>query len=186
MNRKVNRIITIIVWTAFICWTGDTLAQTEEQIEKFCQEREVFFNERLNLTEAEAKAFWPLYNDFSNRKMKINDDEMNTFRYSHMNADNLSDQEVIKNLEKIHQLKTELFNLEREYYHEKFPEVLPPKKVMLLYKVEWDFRHHLINRIREHGPDGREGPEGASPDDRPRSKGRSWQGQEPTIPPQVY
>jgi hypothetical protein len=115
--------------------------------------------------------------------MKINDDEMNTFRYAQMNADNLTDKEVRENLEKIHQLKTELFNLEREYYHEKFPEVLPPKKVMMLYKVEWDFRHHLIDKIRERGPDGREGPEGAPPGDRPRSKGRSWQGQEPGLFP---
>jgi len=94
------------------------------------------------MTPAESKAFWPLYDDFINRKIRIMDDQKNTFRYSHKNADNLSQKEIEETLDKILRQKTQMCELEQEYYGDKFPSVLPPKKVLMLYKVEWDFRQH--------------------------------------------
>ena len=88
------------------CYGADlSYAQTEEQIEKFNEEREVYFNEKLELTESEKKAFWPLYNDFNNRKMKLMEEERNTFRYAHKNAENLSDEEIKEILARILKLQ---------------------------------------------------------------------------------
>ena len=178
MNRTITRNLTIISALLLMLWTGAAVAQTDEQIEQFNQEREAYFNEKLELTEAEAESFWPVYNDFHRRKMKIMEDERNTFKYSNKNADNLSDQEINENLDKIRKLKAELFKLEEDYYHEKFPGVLPPKKVLKLYKVEWDFRRHLIRKIREHDRDGK----GSSGE---RDKNRSQPGPDhnPMSPP---
>jgi hypothetical protein len=83
--------------------------------------------------------------------MKLMEEERNTFRYSHQNAENLSDKEINETLARIRDIKEELFQLEQEYYKEKFPTVLPPKKVLKLYKVEWDFRRHLVGRLRGEG-----------------------------------
>lgn len=127
-------------------------AQTDEQVEKFNKEREAYYNEKLELTEAEKKAFWPLYTDFHNRKMKMADDERNTFMYAFKNAENLSDQEINVNLKKIQDLKEQQIQLENEYYQNKFPEALPPKKVLKLYSVEWEFRRHLLRKLRQQGP----------------------------------
>ncbi|MGW8316384.1 MAG: hypothetical protein ACWGNV_12345 [Bacteroidales bacterium] len=129
-------------------------AQSQEQIEQFNKEREAFFNEKLELTPAEQKAFWPIYNDFYNRKMKMSEDERNTFNYSFKNAENLSDEEINSNLKKIQDLKEQQVQLENEYYQNKFPKVLPPKKVLKLYGVEWDFRRHLLRKLREQGQQG--------------------------------
>lgn len=151
----MKRIFTLSLTTALmllLCFRMAPLkAQSEEQVKQFNQERENYFNEKLELTSGEAELFWPVYNDFHNRKMKISEEERNTFRYCYKNADNLTDQEFIEALEKIRGLKDEEHKLEQKYYHEKFPGVLPPKKVMMLYKVEWDFRSHLLRQIRGHG-----------------------------------
>jgi hypothetical protein len=137
-------------------WLVTAFAQTEEQKEKFNKEREAYYNEKLELTDQEINAFWPIYNDFYNRKMKLAEDERNTFMYAHNNANNLSDEEINNNLQKIRDLKEQQIRLENEYYQDKFSEVLPPKKVLRLYKVEWDFRRHLLKKLREQGPSDRD------------------------------
>jgi hypothetical protein len=146
----IRNIAGIISLTLLIC-SGTVHAQNEEQIKQFNEQREVYFNENLQLTEAEKLVFWPMYNDFHNRKMKLMEEERNTFRYSHKNAENLSDKEINETLARIRDLKEENFLLEQDYYKEKFPAILPPKKVLKLYKVEWDFRRHLVGRLRGDG-----------------------------------
>ena len=147
-----NKVIYILSAVAFLFTTSGTLvAQSQEQIEKFKEERKVYFTEELELTDMESKAFWPLYDDFHNRKMKLVEDERNTWMYAHKNADNLSEKEILVTLEKGYSLKEKQLELEREYYQEKFLEALPAKKVLKLGKVEWDFRRHLLRKPREEG-----------------------------------
>ena len=74
-----NRIIYKLTAAIFLFTTSGTLmAQSQEQIDKFNEERKVYFTEELELTDSESKAFWPLYKDFQNRKMKLVEDERNT------------------------------------------------------------------------------------------------------------
>ncbi|MCK5136525.1 MAG: hypothetical protein KAR19_12105 [Bacteroidales bacterium] len=159
MNRKITLSLAAITLLVLSTWTAQLSAQSEEQIKRFNEEREIFYTEKLELTEKESEAFWPIYNDFHNRKMKLMKDERNTFRYCHKNADNLTDEEFLETLEKVRKLKDDQHKLEQEYYHNRFLEALPPRKVMLLYKVEWDFRGYLIRQLRGdgQGPHGRRG-----------------------------
>ena len=147
-----SKIIYILSTVLFLFTTsGALIAQSQEQIDKFNEERKVYFTEKLELSDAESKAFWPLYEDFHNRKMKLVEDERNTWTYAHKNADNLTDKEILETLEKGYSLKVKQLELEREYYQEKFLEALPTKKVLKLGKVEWDFRRYLIRKLREDG-----------------------------------
>ena len=157
MNKTVTRSIATGLMLVLSIGSVLLLAQSDEQREKFKKEREAYFTEHLELTDSESKAFWPLYNDFHNRKMKIAEDERNAFSYAHKNAENLSDKEITETLDKIRQLKEEQLNLETEYYKVKFMKVLPPKKVLKLYKVEWDFRRYLLRQLRSQrdGKDNR-------------------------------
>lgn len=143
--------MTGLFMLALLIWSGAAFAQSEEQIKKFNQEREDYFNEKLELSESEKKAFWPVYNDFHHRKMKVIEEERNTFRYSNENAENLSDEEIKSILTRIRDYKEQVFLLEQEYYKEKFLSVLPPEKVLKLYKVEWDFRKHLVRKLKGDG-----------------------------------
>ncbi len=147
-----TRVLYFITTLMFLSITSGTLfAQSQEQIDKFNEERKIYFTEKLELTESESKAFWPLFEDFQNRKMKLVEDERNTYGYVHKNFDNLTDDEIKAILEKVYKLKEEQLQLEKEYYQKKFHEVLPAKKVLKLGKVEWDFRRHLIGRLRGQG-----------------------------------
>lgn len=153
MKGKI--LVFLALGTLLSANTGTILAQSQEQIEKFNKERKDYFTEKLELTDQESKAFWPLYEDFQNRKMKLVEDERNNWSYAHKNAENLSDKEILETLEKGYTLKEKQLELEREYYQEKFLKALPAKKVLKLGKVEWDFRRYLIRELRKDGRNDR-------------------------------
>jgi hypothetical protein len=159
MNKTITRILTGTFLLLFIAGLAPLMGQSEEQIEKFKKERKTYFTEKLELTDEEAKAFWPLYDDFSNRKMKMVKDERNTYSYGHKNAENLSDQEILDILKKVNKLKEDQLKLEAEYYQDKFLKALPAQKVLKLGKVEWDFRRHLMHELRgqSRGDQGKKG-----------------------------
>ena len=159
MKRKIIFILSSVL---FLFTTSGTLvAQSQEQIDKINEERKVYFTEKLELSDSESKAFWPLYEDFTNRKMKLVEDERNTWMYAHKNADNLSDKEILETLEKVYTLKEKQLQLESEYYQKKFLEALPTKKVLKLGMVEWDFRRHILRKLREDSQ-GKRGQGGGS------------------------
>lgn len=149
MYKRIIYCLSAVLFLVSFSGMGTLYAQTQEQIKKFNEERKVYFTEKLELTDAESKAFWPLYEDFSNRKMKLIEDERNTYGYANKNADNLSDEEIKETLAKAFRLKEEQLQLEKDFYQNKFMTALPAKKVMKLGKVEWDFRRHLMRKLRQ-------------------------------------
>lgn len=157
MKRRLLYFLTALMF--LLPASATLIAQSQEQIEKFNEERKVYFTEKLELTDTESKAFWPLYEDFQNRKMKLVEDERNSYKYANKNMDNLTDSEIKTTMEKIYRLKEEQIQLEKEYYQVKFHEALPARKVLKLGKVEWDFRRHLLHKLRgeEAGKKGKGG-----------------------------
>jgi hypothetical protein len=135
--------------------SGRVQAQSEEQIRKFNEEREAYFNQKLDLSDAEKKAFWPVFNDFNKRKMRLMEEERNTFRYTRDNMENLSEKEMKETMDRILELKEGILALDKEYFGKKFPAILGDEKTMELYMAEWEFRRHLIGKLR--GRDDRPG-----------------------------
>ena len=158
MKTILTKSLTTLILLCMPLWIISLRAQTDEQIERFKQEMESYYNEQLALTPSEQGKFWPIYNDFYNRKLRLDEDERNMYRYCHSNVQNMTDQEITQALEKIMQVKDDKHGLQKEF-HEKFMRILPPKKVLLLYKVERDFRMHLIRQLRKRG-EGNEGRRG--------------------------
>ena len=92
---KCKILAVLVLGTVMSVTTGTILAQSQEQVEKFKEEQRKYYTEKLELTAQEGKDFWPIYDDFLNRKMKLVEDERNTWTYAHKNAENLSDTESV-------------------------------------------------------------------------------------------
>ena len=170
MKRKILVFLALV--TLMSVAPGTILAQSQEQVEKFKEEQRKYYTEKLELTAQESKDFWPIYDDFLNRKMKLVEDERNTWTYAHKNADNLSDAEILQTQEKAYNLKEKQLELEREYYQDKFLKALPAKKVLMLGKVEWDFRRYLLRELRKDGRD--RGSQGGGSDNHPGVSGSGY------------
>jgi len=110
-----------------------------------------YITERLSLTPQEAEVFWPVYNDFENRKGEIHHNRRALAEQFMKNQENLSDAEVTKILDECLKYNKEESELLVQF-DKKFREILPPAKVMKLNIAEVQFRNYLINKFREqHG-----------------------------------
>ncbi len=111
------------------------------------RERIPYFTNYLDLTPQEAEKFWPLYNQYTNKKEAIYS-KIRKLKYRLKNENaSLSEKEAYRLNEEYMQL------LEKEYkivraYNEKFKKVLPISKVNKLYFAERDFRRYLLKRMR--------------------------------------
>ncbi len=116
--------------------------------EKFKAEKVAFLTSNLNLTPAEAQKFWPVYNQMEKERweaqktrreleMKVSDAE-----------ESLSEKEVIKlTRDFTGSMQKEATILTK--YNDEFLKILPPQKVLKLYKTENEFRMHMIKMYRD-------------------------------------
>jgi hypothetical protein len=148
-----RRIITLSI--LFIFSIGIANAQRGENYhkdrwEKFRSEKIAFITSRLELTPAEAEKFWPVYNQMDKERWEVQKLRREMEEKVRNAGDALTEKEIIK--------------LTREYaesmqkegaipvkYNEEFLKILPPKKVLNLYKTEKEFRIHMIKMFRDHG-----------------------------------
>ena len=124
------------------------IKKTEKQ-DNLQQQKVTFFTEHLQLTSAESTRFWPVYNDYQNRRDKITRDRNTLLKYFESNKGNMTDSEAGELIAKylgFQKQETELL----ESYTKKFQEILPPKKVMQIYQVELDFKKWLLENLRQN------------------------------------
>jgi len=117
-------------------------------LEKIKAEKISFFTSKLDLTPSEAQAFWPVYNEFETKRFDI---QRQIHEFERMPDDkfaSLSESDI----EKI--TNTYLGSFEKEAqllkeYNKLFLKVLPKKKVLMMYRIENEFRGHLIREYRK-------------------------------------
>ena len=124
-----------------------------------------FLTRRLNLSPEEAKTFWPVYNQFQNELDKIRETRRNEIKDAKKDIMEMNDKDVEKIVDNeiaFRQNELDIF----KKYHSQFKQVLPIKKVAILYRTEEEFKRELLKKIQErrgdrgdrkdppHGPDG--------------------------------
>ena len=105
------------------------------------------------LSPAEAQKFWPVYNQLEKERW-----EAQKFRREMEEKVQEAQESMSEN--KIKQLTREFAgSLQKEAdllvdYNAKFLEILPPGKVLRLYKAENEFRMHMIKKFRDRKKNG--------------------------------
>ena len=124
----------------------------EEIKEKMLADKVAYLTARLSLTIDEAEKFWPVYNDFIDKRTDI---QMSYYglerilnnRFRDRDKENESDEEITKAIKEYFAKKQEEEALNAKYY-ERFLKILPPKKVQSLYQAEKDYINYLNLRNR--------------------------------------
>lgn len=155
----MRRIIVLAVFFVFSS-VSTSFAQPEnkkheERWEKYRAEKIAFLTSNLELSPAEAQKFWPVYNQLEKERW-----EAQIFRRQ-MEEKVIEAEETMSD-QKIKQLTREFAgSLRKEAdllvnYNEKFLEILPPGKVLKLYKAENEFRMYMIKKFRDRKKNGNE------------------------------
>ncbi len=154
---KISKGSIVFILFALLLKPLAVQAQDTDQMKRYREEKMKFFNDKLQLSEDEAKQFWPVYEDLHNRRMKINEDERNLLNYYSSNADFMSDKEVDETIQKYLDLQKARVDLDLKY-HDTFVNIIGKKKTMRMYSLEREFRIYILKKFRGGHGGGPQGP----------------------------
>ncbi|GAA3930890.1 hypothetical protein [Hymenobacter algoricola] len=106
-----------------------------------------YLTDKISLTQDQAQKFWPVYNEFTDKRRDINK-RLRLLRID--NADGLTDQQIKDNLTQGLALRQNEVTLEKEYF-EKFQKVLSIRQVGRLFLAERQFTKEVLRRVAGAG-----------------------------------
>jgi len=142
MERKIIQLMVTVVLATFLLTLGSTVMAQEPSadnmqfvLEKMKADKKLLVAENMQLTEKEAKAFWPVYESYQNelfllrtRTLKLID----TYGDAYGKMTNKTAKKILDEYMTIEMLRLEL----RKAYLPKFRKVLPDVKVVRYYQIE--------------------------------------------------
>jgi hypothetical protein len=143
MKKVFTAIMVLLIVSA-----SEMKAQGQDDLDKLTAYKIAFFTQRLNLSSAEAEKFWPVYNDFSARKSKIQLERVALMRYAMQNEANLSDQELSSTADKLAQSFADEANLTVSFNSD-IKKILPPAKVIKLFQSETQYKQQLLRELNQ-------------------------------------
>ena len=150
MKKKIGSLIGMVLAITLIGFVGSAMAQDKAADnmdlvkEKVRTDKKLFIATNMELTESEAKAFWPVYEAYQAELDKLRDREIKLIAEFADNYETMSD-DVAKNLlDDSLSINSDHLKL-RQSYLSKFRGVLPDKKVARYYQLE-----SKINAVLEY------------------------------------
>ncbi|MCX6258721.1 MAG: hypothetical protein NTW49_12615 [Bacteroidia bacterium] len=120
---------------------------SKEKMEKINSKKISFLTREMNLSVSESEVFWPVYNEYQQKKSKITDQRADILKKEIMDKNDMSDKEAGTLSDQIIDLNMQDAKLSQEY-HDKFKKVLSPVKVLKLYQAENKFKLELLKEFR--------------------------------------
>ncbi len=114
-----------------------------------------YITDELDLTKAEAEKFWPIYNTFDEKMHELRKEAYEDRKA--INYETLTDAQadaLIQKFKVSNTKKNELFNK----YVSDLQKVIPSKKIVLLKKVEDDFKRKMFEEYKKRRHDKKERP----------------------------
>ncbi len=125
--------------------------QLKQMWDEMKVKRAAFFTQRIGLTPAEAQAFWPIYDEYQNKKGDLHNQMVAQFRsYGTKKPDGKFEYDFAKANENIISQKFQEARLEKIYF-DRFKTVLCPEKLFKYYQAERDWANKLLKDIENRG-----------------------------------
>ncbi|MDR1668251.1 MAG: hypothetical protein LBS03_11280 [Bacteroidales bacterium] len=115
--------------------------------EQLKTERVAFLTEKIGLTVEEAQTFWPLYNEMDGKKTALFDERADIMHriMEKQETDEKNNGKLLDRLVVLLQQEADLY----ANYDARFRKILPNSKVIKIYVAEFQFRTHLLVKMRE-------------------------------------
>ncbi len=147
----MKRILFLLFMPLLVLTSQKAGAQRDsnsDRMEKYKAEKIAYMTANLNLTTSEAQKFWPIYNEFEKERFNSQGKRHDLDRKIMEIGDNITEKEILElNSKLVKSFQDEADVVKK--YNEKFLKALPPKKVLMIYKVENQFRMEMIRKFRD-------------------------------------
>jgi len=98
-------------------------------------EKKALIAEVMQFTSEESQAFWPLYNEYEQKKYTVNTRYFNLVEKFAENFENMSDEVAVEVINESIAIKSELIKLQKTYA-KKFQKILTPQKTIKYLQAE--------------------------------------------------
>jgi hypothetical protein len=148
-SKKMKKLIYLI----FASWISVSVqAQDVEEVpqqditakEKIQAARIGLITQRLGLTSEQAEKFWPIYNEFSQKRTGLRQQYKNAERNINPNNPDPKQQQALVDLG--FKIKQDELTLEKEYSG-RLMNVITAQQMLNLRQAERDFRNIIINML---------------------------------------
>lgn len=139
-------IFTMVLLSGFSVTTSIAQKRSEEEIQKIQDAKVAIITNRLNLSAEQSAGFWPLYNEYSQKRRDLHRAQRKII--NDRRAEGKTDDQVLENLKEVQEIKQKELDLEKEYQN-RFLKVITANQVVELYKAERTFNEMLIQRLKQ-------------------------------------
>lgn len=149
----------LLITLLFVGFGLKANAQRGDRYERIKSMRVAFITDKLSLSTEEAEKFWPIYNEYDDRKRKLRNDLYKSMSINGKRSrdyfTNLSDADANVLLDKYIDLEAKQAIARREMMT-KLRKVIPAKKILQLKRAEDDFSKELLNQLRKKRKNNKE------------------------------
>lgn len=141
----MNKLAIII----FLFVSTISFGQRNQDWEKINTLKVAFITEKLSLSSKEAQEFWPVYNEYQEKRNALRKKSHHQIKNKIKDADSLSEIESEKLLALHMQIEEEEEVLDNDFL-KKVSKVISAKKTLLLLRSEEEFKRQLMKQYRQN------------------------------------
>ncbi|MBP7272580.1 MAG: hypothetical protein KA974_01990 [Saprospiraceae bacterium] len=134
---------------SFVGWVA-AQQKDEPRREKMEAMRAAYITEKVDLTADEAQRFWPVFNEMDDKLREIRKE-----RRPDKKPISMTDAEADQFLNEFMRQEEQELAVKKDYY-QRIRKLLPPKKVIMLFKAEREFKGELLNKMKERKGRGKQ------------------------------
>jgi hypothetical protein len=149
-HMKTNLLMLFFALFAFMNVSAQGEDELESRRERIERMKRTFISERLNLTVAEAEKFWPVYNEYNDRKMAIRK-ELGKLNKQLKAA--TTEKEVNDGIAAISKKKQEDLANDEKFAKDVLP-ILGSQKTVTMMGLPQEFKKEVMERLRERRQQG--------------------------------
>ena len=138
--------MTVALLSGFSITTSFAQRRSDEEVQKRQDAKVAIITNRLNLTAEQSAGFWPLYNEYVQKRRDLHRAQRKII--NDRKAEGKTDDQVLENLKEVQEIKQRELDLEKEYQN-RFLKVITANQVVELYKAERTFNDMLIQRLKQ-------------------------------------
>lgn len=148
MNLKKILLVSFLILSVGLQAQKKVNKQSREKIRSL---KIAFITDKLNLSEKEAEKFWPIYNNYDSKLMKLRVEERYKLKKSIHEAgglEALSEKDADAITKKMVELEKEMYEIKRAFFTS-LRKVISSKKIIRLQMAEREFNRTMIRRLKK-------------------------------------
>lgn len=143
-------MIRLTILLFFCVFSFSTVASAQgnknnDRSEKVESAKIAYLTDKMELTAEQAQKFWPVYNEYQNKRRDI----VNAYRSGYrQNVEELTEQQARVRINELFQVREKELALEQEYAA-RYQRIISNRQLIKLYRGERDFTKLLLKRLDE-------------------------------------